>query len=330
MKLRVVGWVSYYDDYPEKKAGWAARNAIIDDIKKNGYLFSGKSHQEDDNCIPVLNDGYAYSFSQRGWGGIMAEAHGHFEQKAYARYAFDIDREHGVIPTLDFDEENFVAEEDLNEKFTLSVDKSVFDAAKNEGKINLDDLPELRYIDIDDILELLSEGESAVYAVDDVDRNKDLTQKQRFELDLDVIDFMDPVKRKRADEEFAKAKIILSLKLSPLDSEILSANPEDFLITDGELIAYNGCGGDVVIPHGVKSIIGPSFDDCDGIRKLVIPCSVTEIDESAFDKCSSLQTIVYKGTVERWKSIIKGKSKNSEQINYTVICSDGFFNKKDK
>ena len=55
-----LGWTHYDDEsVPEKGGclGFAERNAIIDDIRAHGYLFSGWDHQESWDCVPILNDG---------------------------------------------------------------------------------------------------------------------------------------------------------------------------------------------------------------------------------------------------------------------------------
>ena len=78
MKYKVIGW-TYYDNEEilsqRGTIGFAERNAIIDEIRKHKYLFTGYDHQEGYNTVPILNDGRARLFSQRGFGGLMAEAY---------------------------------------------------------------------------------------------------------------------------------------------------------------------------------------------------------------------------------------------------------------
>ena len=92
MKYRVIGWTYYEDnDVLEKKGtiGFAERNAIIDEIRKHKYLFSGWHHQESWNgVVPILNDGKKRCYSQRGWGGVMAEAYGYMEDYDYSLFSF--------------------------------------------------------------------------------------------------------------------------------------------------------------------------------------------------------------------------------------------------
>ena len=214
MKLRVVGWAYYDDDLPQGDTGWAARHAVVDEIKKHGYLFSGWAHQEGLYCAPVLNDGKIRCFSQRGWGSVMAEAHGHTGRMDYARYAFTMDMEKEVRPTEGFDEDSFMLEADLNERFELDVTQEVFDAAKRSRKIKLDDLPELRYLDMGDTLALRCGDKTAEYIVDDVDRERDLTEEKRWELELAFYDFHNEERMKRAEEEFNNTKVVMIIKLS--------------------------------------------------------------------------------------------------------------------
>ena len=70
-----------------------------------------------------------------------------------------------------------------------------------------------------------------------------------------------------------------------------------FAIVDGVLVHYNGPGGDVVIPAGVKKIgtmdvekVGVFWNRQD-LTSVTIPAGVTEIDYSAFKGCKGLKRI---------------------------------------
>lgn len=218
MKLRVVGW-TYYDDDLLHDDSWAARMAVVDDIKKHGYEFSGWSHQECMCCAPVLNNGKMLCYSQRGWGSVMAEAHGYTGRLDYTMYAFIVDSEQldeEIHPTDEFDEENFIPETDLNERFELAVSQQIFDDAKNVGQIKVDDLPELRYLDVGDTLALTCGNATAEYAVADVDRMRDLTDEQRLDFEMAFYDFEHDEERKRANEEYNKIKIVMIIKLKEI------------------------------------------------------------------------------------------------------------------
>ena len=178
MKYKVIGW-TWYDNYnipfSDKTIGFSERNAIIDDIRKNKYLFTGWDHQESwDNCVPILNDGKKRGFSQRGWGGVMAEAYGQMNDYDYSLYTF-----HGSIKSsskkscLDsFNPNEFVAEPLLNEHFEVTVSEELFEIAKNKNPFYLEDTQDLRFIDTNDTITLHCNSEELTFLVDDIDRNK--------------------------------------------------------------------------------------------------------------------------------------------------------------
>ena len=213
MKLKVAGWIYYDEDWPQGTCGWAARYAIIDEIKKHGYLFSGWAHQHGDCCAPILNDGKIYCYSQRGWGSIMAEAHGLTGRMDYARFAFMTDPEKENRPPRDFDEDAFLPELNLNERFELEVEKDIFDSAQKKGEIKLDDLPSLRYMDEGDTLALCCGGQREEFLVVDIERRRDFTEDELFELECEMEDYSDREKSRRAEEKYNSAKIIMIVSL---------------------------------------------------------------------------------------------------------------------
>ena len=182
MKYRVIGWTSYDDESVEESRGcigFAERNAIIDDIRKHGYLFSGWEHQEMWDRTPILNDGKKRCFSQRGWGGVMAEAHGCMGSYDYARFTFaeSLDSHACVYPKNEYYPRKFIPETDLNESFELEVAEDIFTLAQRRNPFFLDDVPALRYIDKGDTLTLLCNGERREYCVTDIDRNRNVVRK---------------------------------------------------------------------------------------------------------------------------------------------------------
>lgn len=212
MKLKVVGWTYYDDCLEEGSNGWAARSAIIDEIKKHGYMFSGWAHQKCDCCTPVLNDGKMYCYSQRGWGDLMAEAHGYTGRMDYAKFAFEIDDDAEIRPQEYFDEENFSPEYDLSERFEIEVSDDIFESAKKEYQITLEDLPELSYLDFKDTLVLTCGEKKAEFSVWDVERKRDLTEEKRLQLEVAFYDFNNKERMKKAEEEFNNTKIIMIIK----------------------------------------------------------------------------------------------------------------------
>lgn len=71
-----------------------------------------------------------------------------------------------------------------------------------------------------------------------------------------------------------------------------AADSSDFVIdTSGVLTSYNGSGGDVVIPDGVKAIGEQAFLQCKGLTSVTIPRGVTSIEDRAFEECSGLTSV---------------------------------------
>ena len=174
MKYRVVGWTSYDDESVEDSGssiGFAEQNAIIDDIKSNGYLFSGYDHQEMWDCAPVLNDGKKRCFSQRGWGRVMAEAHGYFGAYDYSLFTFGIKKEAVKRPKNYFFADNFTPEEDLAENFEIDVSEEIFAFASANRKFFLPDLDTLRFIDAGDTLTLRFGEKTAEFKVTEIGRS---------------------------------------------------------------------------------------------------------------------------------------------------------------
>lgn len=181
MKYRVVGWTEYDgDDVPDTNGhiGYAECSAIVDDIKENSYLFSGWDHQESFCCVPVLNDGKKRCFSQRGWGGIMAEAYGYTGPYDYSLFTFyeSIDPEKVKKPRCGFCSCGFTPEVDLSECFSLAVDEAVFRRAEMDDPFRIDETEALRYLDVGDTLTLEFGNEALTLFVTGIERNWDITR----------------------------------------------------------------------------------------------------------------------------------------------------------
>lgn len=79
--------------------------------------------------------------------------------------------------------------------------------------------------------------------------------------------------------------LLMCLTLLP----VTSAAETDFVIDeDGVLTAYNGPGGDVIIPDGVNAIGEFAFYHGDEIDRVTFPKSVTVVERDAFNWCKSL------------------------------------------
>ena len=178
MKYKVIGWTYYEDDAvldKEGTIGFAERNAIIDEIRKHKYLFSGWHHQESwYGVVPILNDGKKRCFSQRGWGSVMAEAYGYMGDYDYSSFTFyqSIDDKNLRFAPDDFDLDDFVPENIENEDFKVEVSEALFEIAKTSNPFYLEDIDELRYLEANDTITLTCNGKPLYFVVKDVDRNK--------------------------------------------------------------------------------------------------------------------------------------------------------------
>ena len=188
MKYRVIGW-TYYDSFDikvsNKQIGFAERNAIIDEIRKHNYLFSGWHHQESwENCVPILNDGKARVYSQRGWGGVMAEAYGYMNDMDYASFTFrqSIDDNKLVFPSEEYDMSEFIPEYIENECFDVDVSEELFDIASKKNPFYLDDLDSLRFIDENDMITLHCNDKELTFLVKDISRDKKELKFKRHDL----------------------------------------------------------------------------------------------------------------------------------------------------
>ena len=106
MPLKVVGYTKHPDNSGDmlwhmdfqggREDVEAAENAIIEDIRKHGYVFSGNYHQYGQNGAPVFSDGTLCMCSMRHWGDIMYRAIGAGEDEdpeegfGYCMYAWEV------------------------------------------------------------------------------------------------------------------------------------------------------------------------------------------------------------------------------------------------
>ena len=84
-------------------------------------------------------------------------------------------------------------------------------------------------------------------------------------------------------------------------------NKQDFVIVNGVLKEYNGPGGYVTIPAGVKRIRDSAFQYCASLTSVTIPKGVTEIGYGAFRYCASLTSVtIPEGVTEIGKDAFHG------------------------
>ncbi len=91
-------------------------------------------------------------------------------------------------------------------------------------------------------------------------------------------------------------KTIMALFVMVLTALMIAAPvqaEEEFVInSNGVLTAYNGLGGDVVIPDGVTEIGEEVFMNCYAMTSVTIPDSVTKIGVRSFYNCTAIKEVV--------------------------------------
>ena len=175
MKYRVIGWVCCDDpSFENAPATDAAVFAIIDDIKENGYIFSGKEHRSFRFGAPLLNDGKRRCFSARAFGEIMAIAHGHYGRLDSSAFTFGMPPEKLKMPTEERTVTRLesVSEESLNETFCIYVSERELFAAVAMRALGLPDVPALRRLDCGDTLMLTAGKKERALTVSSVSRER--------------------------------------------------------------------------------------------------------------------------------------------------------------
>lgn len=219
MKYKVIGWTNYEDSTLESTPPTdAAVYAIVDNIRSNGYRFTGFHHQEE-HAIPILNDGKKRLFSQRGFGGLMASVYhldGIFD---YAKFAYPRnDNDEYILPQRGYDRTDFEDPSTLCERYTVLLDETSAQTALAEQKLVLDDLPALRYIDCGDDIILKSPTAEYRLRVRSVERQKDLTEEESLEIDIASLSMHKNRERfNLANELYKNAKLKLTVEIEPLD-----------------------------------------------------------------------------------------------------------------
>ena len=85
MDLKIIGWTDYDSDYPSitisnEEIGEVV-GIVVDEIKANGYAFSGDNHQNSCTGVPVFDNGTCLRASMRTWGMIMTFAYPEIDGK---------------------------------------------------------------------------------------------------------------------------------------------------------------------------------------------------------------------------------------------------------
>lgn len=153
MNYQVVGWTYYDDDnFPDiEEISIHLRDIIIEDIKKNHYLFTSWRHQEDFG-VPVLNTKEKVCFSRKGFAELMLEANG-LDLDDFFSLANDIQVKGETLPdTFIVDEAMFKDKKELIETHKLNVLEDTFSLLKQKRVIDLDLASLIKVIDKGDFI----------------------------------------------------------------------------------------------------------------------------------------------------------------------------------
>lgn len=104
--MKVTGWTFWGNDHYKDLGEMTveefkeAEDAVKDELKKNGYKFTGSTHQYVDGCCPIIDNKYTYSVSMRSWGRIMAEAYDvpNEDGLGYVKWAWSPIEEKEILP----------------------------------------------------------------------------------------------------------------------------------------------------------------------------------------------------------------------------------------
>ena len=170
MKYKVIGWTNALNkEIEECDYSIATYNVIFDDIVKNGYRFTGCTHQNHDLGVPVLNDGKKRTFSERTWGMLMSSIYKDNDYVTYAYADFDgvIDE---ILPPVELQITNKVLmiDENIKEEFIIEVDETTFKLAKDEHLIHQFKNQENRYLEAGDKITLIYKEQKSSYFVRDL------------------------------------------------------------------------------------------------------------------------------------------------------------------
>lgn len=74
-------------------------------------------------------------------------------------------------------------------------------------------------------------------------------------------------------------KIGIPLTCFPGEAPVTVNEKDDFVVENGVLVGYNGMGGDIVIPEGVREIRGGLFDHCvSNVASFTFPSTLEKVD----------------------------------------------------
>lgn len=94
-----------------------------------------------------------------------------------------------------------------------------------------------------------------------------------------------------------------------------SVSAQDFYITDGILMQYDGSGGNITLPSEVQKVGGSAFRDNEDVTDVTIPEGCFAIEDGAFDGCINLRTISLPSTLDSIGTLAFARCKSLEYVN---------------
>ena len=83
----------------------------------------------------------------------------------------------------------------------------------------------------------------------------------------------------------------------------------------------------VTVKEGVTSISAGLFSGCKKLDFVCLPHSIEKIGIKAFAYCDALNSIVYKGSIAEWHTVMDNSPLwYEDSLITTVICIDGIYN----
>lgn len=131
---------------------------------------------------------------------------------------------------------------------------------------------------------------------------------------------------------FRKRVYILNYKIKEEDDPVVANNPvfkyvKNFPNGTTQIGDHAFEGKEEIetalIPNGIILLGKNAFTNCPNLTSVTIPASVQEIGTECFMNTPKLKTIIYKGTLEQWKSLYFGTNWLMDSGAETVEASDG-------
>ena len=223
MKYKVIGWTWYDNELIETMDySRSAEEAVIEDIRANGYLFTGMHHQDDHRCAPVLNNGKMITFTQRGFGGVMASAYGKNSRMSYAEYAFDwyMGEDNKATPYVFPSEERVfegkvdesLIESDISEQFEYESTENEYENATSKGELEfIYTDTKYRFMDTGDTILVKCGDKSQLFEIASLARYKKFTEDEQIELIMG--NPLDSVAEEKANKLYEEKPETIEMKL---------------------------------------------------------------------------------------------------------------------